>query len=87
MALLIGLLLVLFSVGVVIYPFLKVRLPRGIAGSPPLEEPALKRQAVYSDIQTLELEHELGKLDEEDYRLRLQSYRLAAPHSLWCFRV
>ena len=38
----------------------------------------MKRQAVYSNIRTLELEHELGKLDEEDYRLRLQSYRLAA---------
>ena len=78
MAIMMGLLLVLFSAAVVAYPFLKARRPAGAASFASLEELAERRRAIYSEIRTLELEHDLGKLEEVDYLHRLRSYKLAA---------
>jgi hypothetical protein len=78
MAVLIGLLLVIFSMGIVMYPFFKVTRLGNISGSTPLDEPVKRRNLIYSDIRTLELDHQLGKLEEDDYHRRLHIYRINA---------
>ena len=79
MAVLIGLLLVLFSIGVVLYPFLKTRRLSGDATAPSsLDELVEMRHAIYANINTLELERGLGNVDEEEYSQRLERYRLEA---------
>ena len=76
MAVLIGFLLVLFCIGVILYPFLKSRSRSATPDS--LEELAHRRRAIYAEIETLKLERELGNLVEEEYQRALQSHRLAA---------
>ena len=82
MAILIALLLVLFSVGVVVYPFLNARRPDLSPIPSSLQGLAERRLAIYTDVQTLELEHELGNVEDEDYHRRLKSYVVAAASTL-----
>ena len=78
MAVLIGLLLAIFSIGIISYPFFKVNRFNNISPSAHLDEPVRRRNLIYSDIRTLELDHQLGKLEEHDYERRLQIYKISA---------
>ena len=78
MAIVIGVLLVVFSIGVVLYPFLKRQLHSGIAIPQSEEENEARRRTIYADIETLELEKGLGHVDEQEYQQKLRGYRLAA---------
>ena len=79
MAFLVGAALAVFSVAIVLYPFLKSR-PRtrperaedGGAAAPPELEP------IYDAIGTLQLEFELGKVPEHLYREQMRGYRVQA---------
>ena len=82
MGILIGLLLVLFSLGVVVYPFLKARRPDILTIPSSLHGLVERRLAIYTDVQTLQLEHELGNVEDEDYHHRLRSYLAAAAATL-----
>ena len=84
MAFLIGGLLAILVIGVALYPFLK-----------PLSRPATSsaldsaarvgrggREAIYEEIKTLQLEYELGSIEEGEYQERLRVYRLEAAAAL-----
>ncbi len=84
MAFLIGGLLAVLVIGMVVYPFVKGRfhfqephLPRG-AGRPEGWRDTGTREAIYEEIKTLQLEHELGTIDEAEYLETLSAYRLQA---------
>ncbi len=73
----IGVLLALLAIGVVVYPFVRSRRSQrpfqsASAGMAQPEEAAL------DEIRTLQLERELGRLDEEEYQARLRDYRVRA---------
>ncbi len=73
----IGVLLALLAIGVVVYPFVRskrsqTRFQSGGAGVARPEEAALE------EIRTLQLERELGRVDEVEYQERLRDYRVRA---------
>ena len=79
MAFLVGAALAVFSVAIVLYPFLKSRLRTrpekredGEGAAPPELEP------IYDAIGTLQLEFELGKVPGHLYREQLRGYRVQA---------
>ena len=77
MGIAIGVLLALLAIGVVVYPFVRSRRSQkrfqsANAGMAQPEEAAL------DEIRTLQLERELGRLDEEEYQGRLRDYRVRA---------
>ncbi len=78
MAVLVGLLLVVFCIGVALYPFLKVRSSGRVDNSAPVREILERRRAIYADLETLELERGLGNVDEVEYKERSREFRLAA---------
>ena len=87
MAIFIGALLALLSICVVVYPFLKPRAVFSQTTRPPdpnqetLEEgPGL--ETIYEAIQTLQLEHQLGKIPLGLYREQLGAYRIQAALAL-----
>ena len=83
MAIMIGAVLCLFSIAVLLYPFLKT--PRAgsalgrIEGS---EESLQQLESVYQAIQTLQLEHQLGRIPDSSYQNQLDAYRLEAAEIL-----
>ena len=83
MALLVGGALALFSIAIVIYPFLRRRF-RFRTGSPKSEArpTAPELEAIYDGIRTLQLEYQLGRVPEYLYREQLQSYRVQAATAL-----
>ena len=83
MAIFIGALLALLSIGVVVYPFLKPRAVFFQTTRPPdpnqetfEEGPGL--ETIYEAIQTLQLEHQLGNVPLGLYREQLGAYRIQA---------
>ena len=73
----IGVLLALLAIGVVVYPFVRLRRSQrrfqsAGAGVARPEEAAL------DEIRMLQLERELGRVDEEEYQERLRDYRVRA---------
>ena len=96
MALIIGTILALFSLGVAVYPFLRRRRDgRDRAGSAPVDRDGLPATAagdatagpdsidsVYDAIRTLQLERELGNIPEGLYREQLADYRRQAALAL-----
>ena len=84
MPVVIGVLLALLVVGVVLYPFVKQRF--GVAGpsgngSGDAAGPTtwrLRREEIYESIRSLQLEYELGGVEETDYRERLRAHRVQA---------
>ena len=79
MTLLIGLLLVALSIGVVVLPFYRGRRDvdaNGDAGF--LDANEVRRRGLYEEIETLELERNVGNVDQEEYHRRLQALRMAA---------
>ena len=83
MAVLIGTLLGVLVIGVVLYPFIKLRFrPEGNptrhsrATGPPR---ALRgRDAIYEEIRSLQQDYESGSMEEAEYHERLRAYRLQA---------
>lgn len=87
MAIFIGALLTILSIGVVLYPFLKRGGAfRQAASSPdPDSETAdegPELEAIYEAIQTLHLEHQLGNVPQGLYREQLGTYRRQAALAL-----
>ena len=84
MSVLIGVLLALLAIAVVIYPFVKARLqPRSpLAILPPDRVDPEGREAIYEEIRTLQLEYELGSIEEREYQEQLRDYRLQAAAAL-----
>ena len=92
MALIIGTILALFSLGVAVYPFLRRRragsaqadrdgLPAAGAGGAAAAGPD-SVDSVYDAIRTLQLERELGNIPEGLYREQLDDYRRQAALAL-----
>ena len=80
MSVLIGVLLALLAIAVVIYPFVKSRFqPRSplTAVPPDLVDPG-GRETIYEEIRILQLEYELGSINEREYQEQLRDYRLQA---------
>lgn len=66
---------------VLLLPFLRTRrwrdsLPQG--GLEDLAELVRRKGRVYEEIRTLQLEHDLGHVGEEEYELRLRAFKLRA---------
>ena len=79
MAVLVGLLLVVFCIGVALYPFFKRRFSSQRAeDASSVQDIVDRRQAIYDALETLESEHSSGNVDEEEYEERSREYRLAA---------
>ena len=79
MAVLVGLLLVVFCIGVALYPFLKGRpSSSGSQDASSVQNIVDRRHAVYAALEALESERGLGNVDEEEYEERSREYRLAA---------
>ena len=91
MAVLIAALLAILVIAVVLYPFIKGRFRSQTSsstqdstaqirsGSPP--NPG-NRETIYEDIRTLQLEYELGSIEEREYQEGLRAYRLQAAAAL-----
>ena len=95
MALIIGTILALFSLGVAVYPFLRRRRDKAGDGSAQADRDGLPATAggdaaagpdsidsVYDAIRTLQLERELGNIPEGLYREQLDDYRRQAALAL-----
>ena len=89
MALIVGAVLAVFSVAIVVYPFLKhrVRLTRSrlsrTGGQPAVADPAPPElESLYDAIRTLQLEYQLGKVPEYLYREQLRGYRVQSAAAL-----
>lgn len=79
MAILIAVALVLLSIGVVLYPFLKPRVAF-LQPSPPAnaDDDLPELEAIYESIRILQLEHQLGNIAEGLFREQLDGYRVQA---------
>ena len=84
MPVLIGILLAILTIGVILYPFLKARFrpQTNRTLGPPDQRARGDREAIYEDIRTLQLEYELGGVEERDYHERLRASRLQAAAAL-----
>ena len=83
MAVVVGVLLAVVALGVVLFPFLRRRFQMGGHRlTDALEEVRARREAIYSEIASLELEHELGQVEQEEYQHRFDTYRLEAAVAL-----
>ena len=85
MAIVIGGILTLLSIGVVVYPFLKSARARRATPEyvdSPVNLPPQRLDVVYQTIRTLHLEHELGRISDENYRTQLDAYRIEAAEIL-----
>ena len=80
MAVIAGLLLVVFCIGVALYPFIRPHAPDARARRPASSIVALaeRRREIYADLETLDLELGLGQVDEAEYQERARDYRMAA---------
>ena len=78
MAIIIGLSLLLLSIGVVVYPFWKQRRGAPTVTAPGAYPLEADLQPVYDAIRTLQLEHQLGNIPLGLYREQLQDYRIQA---------
>ena len=83
MAELVGALLAVLAIGVILYPFWRRRFRQpspAVRGQ--AEHPGEAGAAIYEEIRTLQLEYQLGAIDEADYQARLRSSRLRAAAAL-----
>lgn len=83
MALLVAAALVILSVAIVLYPFMKLRSrsrAEGREAGADFSGPDL--ESILESIGTLQLEYQLGKVPEDDYQRQLRSYRLGAAAAL-----
>ena len=83
MAILIGGILGLFSIAVLLYPFLKAtRTGWETKPSKNSDQPPQELESVYQAIRTLQLEHQLGRIPDSSYQEQLNAYRLEAAEIL-----
>ena len=77
MGIAIGVLLALLAIVVVIFPFIRSGRRAGLfqGFSSALDQ---TEEASLDEIRTLQLERELGRVDEEEYQARLRDYRVRA---------
>ena len=79
MELLIGAVLAVLALAVVAWPFLR-RDASAADDAPPdqTQDTRSEREALYREMAALEMEHEMGQIDSEEYEERLQEHRLQA---------
>ena len=77
-----GAVLAVFSFGVVYFTFMRVRLSGAVEAitPPPSDDQALAD--IFDAINTLDLEHQLGRLAEEEFQAQFQAYRVQAAKAL-----
>ena len=83
MAFIVAVALSLFCLAIVVFPLVLARYGHRTGGTGAARPPdALEYQAIREAILTLRLDHDLGKIDPEQYQEQLQGYRLAAADAL-----
>ena len=83
MAILVGVVLALFSLAIVVYPLVVARSrSREVPVGEDLFQDDLELESIRDSIQTLRLDRDLGKISGEQYQQLLQSYRLAGANAL-----
>ena len=83
MALLVAAALVILSIAVVLYPFMKLRSrSRAEESGAGAGSSGPDLESLLESIRTLQLEYQLGKVPEDDYQRQLRSYRLEAAAAL-----
>ena len=83
MAVLIAALLSILAVSVVLYPFVRNRSRfRSTLATEHLAPGQRSRESVYEEIRTLQLERDLGRVDEAEYQDRLRTLRLQAASTM-----
>ena len=83
MAILVGFVLALFCLAIVIYPLVVVRSrSRGLSLGEDLSQDEMELESIRDSIQSLRLDHDLGKITGEHYQEQLQGYRLAGANAL-----
>ena len=77
-------LLVIFSIVVIVYPFLRKRTPSQPSSEFGPSDPTSlsRREEIYDEIKGLQLERELGSVQDDDYRERMNVYRVQAARAL-----
>ena len=70
-------LLACLAIGVVIYPFIRARFRPGNAPAPNTLDHVgrRERQAIHEEIRALQLERELGSIDDGEYEAQLAAHR------------
>ena len=82
MALLVGAVLAVFSIAIVVYPFLRSRFQTRSGDGRPGADSAAELGNIYDSIRTLQLEYQLGQVPDHLYREQLRDYRLRAAAAL-----
>ena len=77
MELLLGAVLAVLALAVVALPFLR-RSAAAASELDPAQDTRSAREALYREMAALEMEHEMGQIDSEEYEERLQEHRLQA---------
>ena len=77
MAIAIGVLLALLAIGVVIFPFIRSGRRVGLFQGHDSAEDKVEETAL-DEIRALQLDWELGRVDDEEYQRRLNDYRVRA---------
>ena len=77
-------LLVIFCLGVIIYPFVRKETPSHPSAriGPSGPTPQTTREEIYDEIKGLQLERELGSVHDDEYRERMNAYRIQAARAL-----
>ena len=77
-------LLVIFSLGAITYPFLRKGTPPQHSSKIDPSGPTsrISREEIYEDIKGLQLERELGSVQDDEYRERMNTYRIQAARAL-----
>ncbi len=79
MAILIGLIVAVISLIVVAAPFFRSRYRgKGLSSQHSPDETMAMRERIYQEIRTLQLDYQLGNMEEADYQSLMRSYRLEA---------
>lgn len=78
LALVIGAALALVAVVVVLLPFVRPRRDAGPATAFDAEGVRTQREGLYSALETLRLERELGQVDDEEFERQMREYRRMA---------
>lgn len=78
LALVIGAALALVAVVVVLLPFVRPRRDAEADAAFDAEGVRTQREGLYSALETLRLEHELGQVDDEEFERQMRDYRRTA---------
>lgn len=83
MTILVGFVLALFCLAIVIYPLVVTRQRnRLVQLGEDLSQDELELESIRDSIQSLRLDHDLGKVTGQQYEEQLQGYRLAGANAL-----